>query len=188
MYGSHEERILLEGPLLYRKAYFKNTNKTVKQFVLPQQFRKRTVTVCHDDYGHMGMDCVLILLQERYFWPKMSDDVRKHIRCCDRCTRFKQLPEKEQLFPITATYPLEVIHIDFLMIGGKKDKLKNMLVVTDHFTCYAQCFVTNQQTAKVVADTMVNQYFTHYGWPDKILTDRGSSFENALFKEICAMA
>ena len=182
------KEFFLEGPLLYRKAYFKNTNKTVRQFVLPHQFRKKTVTVCHDDYGHMGMDRVLILLQERYYWPKMSEDVRKHIRCCDRCTRFKQLPEKEQLFPITATYPLELIHIDFLTIGGKKDKFKNILVVTDHFTRYAQCFVTNQQTAKVVADTMVNQYFTHYGWPDKILTDRGSSFENALFKEICAMA
>ena len=118
----------------------------------------------------------------------MSDDVRKHIRCCDRCTRFKQVPEKEQLFHVTAMYPLELLHIDFLTIGGKKDKFKNILVVTDHFIHYAQCFVTSQQTAKVVADTMINQYFTHYRWPDKILTDRGSFFENALFKEICAMA
>ena len=24
----------------------------MKQFVMPHQFRRRTVTVCHDDYGH----------------------------------------------------------------------------------------------------------------------------------------
>ena len=65
--------------LLYRRAHFKMTNKQVKQFVLPSLFRKRTVMVCHEDYGHLGMDRVLILLQERYFWPKMSDDVRKFI-------------------------------------------------------------------------------------------------------------
>ena len=35
---------------------------------------------------------------------------------------------------------------------------------------------------------MVNQFFTNYGWPDKILTDRGKEFENYLFKEICDMA
>ena len=48
--------LFLDCGLLYRKAYFKNTNKLVHQFVMPTQFRKRTVTVCHEDYGHLGMD------------------------------------------------------------------------------------------------------------------------------------
>ena len=178
----------LSNELLYRKAFFKNTNKTVNQFVMPRQFQKRTVVVCHEDYGHLGMDRVLVLLQEHFYWPKKSDDVRKYIRMCERCVRFKQTPEQEEMYSITASYPLELIHLDFLGIGGKKDKLKNVLVVTDHFTRYAQCYVTEYQTAKVVADVMINQFFTNYGWPDKILMDRGSTFENFLFKEICEQA
>ena len=51
-----------------------------------------------------------------------------------------------------------------------------------------QCYVTSNQTATTVADKVVNEYFTNYGWPDKILTDRGTSFENILFKEICDLA
>ena len=180
--------LFLENGLLYRKAYFKTTNKLIHQFVMPVQFRKRTVMVCHDDYGHLGMDRVLILLQERYFWPKMSEDVRIYIRQCDRCMRFKKSKEKTELFPITATYLLELVHLDFLLIGGKEDKMKNVLVVTDHFTRYAQCYVTRNQTALTVANKLVNKYFTNYGWPDKILTDRGTSFENELFHEICKMA
>ena len=180
--------LFLDNGLLYRKAYFKTTNKLIHQFVMPLQFRKRTVMVCHDDYGHLGMDRVLILLQERYFWPKMSEDVQIYIRQCDRCMRFKKSKEKTELFPITATYPLELVHLDFLSIGGKEDKMKNALVVTDHFTRYAQCYVTRNQTALTVANELVNKYFTNYGWPDKILTDRGTSFENELFHEICQMA
>ena len=180
--------LFIENGLLYRKAYFKATNKQVHQFVMPTQFRKRTVTVCHEDYGHLGMDRVLVLLQERYFWPKMSDDVRKYIRQCDRCMRFKKRKEQTELFPITATYPLELIHLDFLSIGGKEDRMKNVLVVTDHFTRYAQCYVTKNQTALTVANELVNKYFTNFGWPDKILTDRGTSFENELFHSICQMA
>ena len=111
--------------------------KHVNQFVMPRQFRKQTVQVCHEDYGHLGMDRVLLLLQERYYWPKMSSDVRTHIRACERCIRFKQPQEKEEMYPITATYPLELIHVDFLTIGGKQDRMKNVLVVTDHFTRYA---------------------------------------------------
>ena len=39
-----------------------------------------------------------------------------------------------------------------------------------------------------MASELVNKYFTNYGWPDKILTDRGTSFENELFHNICQMA
>ena len=106
--------LFLDNGLLYCKAYFKTTNKLIHQFVMPVQFRKRTVMVCHDDYGHLGMDRVLVLLQERYFWPKMSEDVWTYIRQCERCMRFKKLKEQTKLFPIMATYPLELVHLDFL--------------------------------------------------------------------------
>ena len=153
----------LDCQLLYRKVHFKMTNKQVKQFILPPQFRKRTVMVCHKYYGHLGMDQVLILLQERYFWPKMSEDVRKFIRQCDRCIWFKNPKEQEKLYPIMATYPLELIHLDFLTIGGKDDPMKNVPIVTDHFTQYVQCYVTKKQTALTVAKLLVNQFFTTYG-------------------------
>ena len=178
----------LEKGLLYRKAHFKITDKHVNQFVMPQQFQKRTVGSCHEDYGHLGMDRVQVLLQERFYWPKLSEDVRIVIRSCERCLRFKQKPQQDEMYPITASYPLELIHLDFLTIGGKDDVLKHILVVTDHFTQYAQCYITSNQTATTVADKVVNEYFTNYGWPDKILTDRGTSFENILFKEICDLA
>ena len=178
----------MENGLLYHKAYFKVTDKQVNQFVMPQKFRKRTLQTCHEDYGHLGMDHVQILLQEWFYWPKLADDVRTVIRSCERCLSFKQKLQQDEMYPITASYPLELIHLDFLMIGGKEDVLKHILVVTDHFTRYAQCYVTSNQTAATVANKLVNDFFTNYGWPDKILTDRGSSFKNFLFKEICKIA
>ena len=178
----------MEGGLLYRKANFKASGKQVDKFMMPQQFCKQTVRVCHEDYGHLGMDRVQILLQERFYWPKMSEDVRTIIRSCEHCMHFKTTPQHDEMYRIMATYPLELIHLDFLSIGGKDDILKNVLVVTDHFTRNAQCYVTSNQLAVTVAKTLVDKYFTNYGWPDKILTDRGSSFENLLFKDICEFA
>ena len=180
--------LFLDNRLLYRKAFFRTTGKQVNQFVMPTKFRKCTVRICHEDYGHLGMDRVLVLLQERYFWPKMLEDIRTFIRQCDRSVRFKKKKEQTELYPITATYPLELVHLDFLSIGGKDDKMKSVLVVTDHFTQYAQCYVMKSQTALTVATELVNKYFTTYGWPDKILTDRGTSFENELFHNICELA
>ena len=67
------------------------------------------------------MERTLDLLQERFFWPKMVDDVHVHIRMCDRYTRFKQLQERTGMQPILVSYPLELIHLDFLILGGKSD-------------------------------------------------------------------
>ena len=182
--------LCMTGGLLYRKVQLKHHQEVVKQLVLPSKFRKRVVLACHDEMGNLGMDRTLLLLQDRVYWPGMSRDVHEHIRTCGRCERFKDRPNKEEIEQTDAHYPLELIHVDFLTIGGKKDARKdiNVLVVTDHFTRYAQAYVTTSQTAITVARVLFTQYFTHYGWPTKLITDQGSQFEGKLFKHLMAEA
>ena len=101
---------LIDG-LFYKKWVYKD-QITYLQFVLPISFRKRMVMACYDQFGHLGMDKTLVLLQERFFWPKINKDVRTHIRNCDHCLRFKQAPEQAPMETIETTYPLELIHVD----------------------------------------------------------------------------
>ena len=63
----------------------------------------------------------------------MNEDVRKHIKSCDCCLRFKQVPERAPMETIETSYPLELTHMDFLTIGSKRGPSKdiNLLVVTD---------------------------------------------------------
>ena len=44
--------------------------------------------------------------------------------------------------PILVLYPMELVHLDFLTLGGKADENKsvNILIFTDNFTKYAQAF------------------------------------------------
>ena len=91
--------------------------------------------------------------------------------------------------PTFCTYPMELVHIDFLTIGHpESDKQVNLMIVTAHFTRYAQAYITPNQTAPVVAKTLWEQFLTHYGWPTKILIDQSKSFENNLFRELCTLA
>ena len=92
--------------------------------------------------------------------------------------------------PILVSYPLELMHFDFLTLGGKMDDSKsiNVCIVTDHFTKYAQAYVTPKQTAVMVARTLWENFLAHYGWPEKILTDQGKFFENILIQELCELA
>ena len=96
---------------------------------------------------------------------------------------------KRKLKPISCTYPLELVHLDFLTIGKEDtEKAINIMVITDHFTRYAQAYITPKQTAPVVAKTLWDQFLVHYGWPTKILMDQGKSFENQLIRELCSLA
>ena len=68
------------------------------------------ILACHDDSGHLGMEQTLGLLQERFFWPKMAEDVQTDIRTCKRCLRFKQPEEKAEMQPNLVSYLMELIH------------------------------------------------------------------------------
>ena len=73
---------------------------------------------------------------------------------------------------ILCTHPMELVHIDFLTVGHpESDRQINLMVVMDHFTQYTQVYVTQNQTAPVIAKMLWEQFLTHYGLPTKILTD-----------------
>ena len=109
----------------------------------------------HDELGHLSMDHTLSLLQDRFFWYQMAEDVHKTIQTHERCLHFKTKPEKEELNPINVTYPMELVHLDYLSTGETdSNKSVNILVVTDHFTKYAQAYVTLSQMAHITAKVL----------------------------------
>ena len=87
---------------------------------------------------------------------------------------------------IDVTYPMELVHMNYLTIeaieGGNN---VHILVITDHFTWYAQAIVTSSQTAKCTAQNLWDKFIVHYGLPEKILTDQECNFERDLLKELC---
>ena len=100
----------------------------------------------------------------------MIEDIEHHIKSCPRCLTFKiQYHKKAELNPTI------VVHIDFLTIkpsaNSKSDKDINVLIITDHFTQYAQVHITSSQKTLVVAKTLLDHFFVHYGFPEKILSD-----------------
>ena len=77
---------------------------------------------------------------------------------------------------IMAIHPLEPVHIDYMCLEPGKGKEENILVVTDHFTCYAQANVTWSQMAQRMANALWDNFIIHYGLLEKILLDQGRNF------------
>ena len=64
-------------------------------------------------------------------------------------------------------------------------RMFTFLVITGHFTHYAQAIVTSSQTAKCTAQNVWKKFIVHYGLPEKI---QGCNFESDLLKELCELA
>ena len=81
---------------------------------------------------------------------------------------------------------MEALQIDFVgpITPRSNDGSGSILVVTDLFSRYAEAFNLKDQTAPLVARTLVTQFFCRYGAPTKIHSDQGTNFMSNLIKEI----
>ena len=64
--------------------------------------------------------------------------------------------------------------------------VKNVLVMTDHFTRYAMVIGTKYQMAKTVMKVFYEHFIAVFGAPTKLLSDTGSNFTSTLVEELCA--
>uniref|UniRef100_A0A665VGA2 Gypsy retrotransposon integrase-like protein 1 n=1 Tax=Echeneis naucrates TaxID=173247 RepID=A0A665VGA2_ECHNA len=180
-------KLKLKRGLLFR-VIKRSLGKDVSQLVLPAQYRPMVFRAMHDDIGHLGMERTTELIKDRFYWPKMASDIAMYIQNCGRCVARKSIPKRAApLQQITSTGPLDLLCMDFLAIEPDSKGIANVLVVTDHYTRYAQAFPTKDQKALTVAKVLVEKFFVHYGLPARIHSDQGRDFESKVIKELLTM-
>ena len=182
----YRKLLLLKQGVLYKKSQVNTRTKHL--LVVPQTYRQRAIEGCHDQVSHLGQDRVLYLLRDWFYWHEMLVDVVSYINSCPRCLHMKSQPDKAPLLNIEASQPLELIHLDYLKIELSKGNIENVLVITDHFTRYAQAFHSKTQTALATAKLLWNNFILHYGFPSKIITDQGRNFESKIIENLCQLA
>ena len=168
----HNHLVLKKG-VLYRWASPRESEETLLQLVLPAAQREVALRGCHDEVGHLGLECMLDLMHDRFFWPHLAAQAKEHIEKCCLCLVFKARQPKVPLENIMATHPLELVYLDYLCLEPGKGLDENVLVVTDYFKRYTQAYVTRTQTAQMTAKTIWEKFIVHYWLPEKILMDQG---------------
>ena len=142
--------------LMYVNIMPKGETEGLLAFVVPSTHRHTALNGVHQDAGHQGQHRTLVLAEERFWWPKMVEDCRTSVRGCQHCQIFEGVVVKAPLCPIKAYVPLKLVHVDFTSIEStmelnQQPSVKNILVITDHFTRYSMAFVTKDQKAKTVS-------------------------------------
>jgi hypothetical protein len=116
----------------------------------------------------------------------MTKDIHNHITKCERCIKFKTKTDlRTPLVNIQTSQPLELVCIDFLTLEAAKGGYENILVISDHYTKYAQEIPTKNQLATTTAKALYDNFFVHYGLPSKLHSDQGRNFESEVISSLC---
>ena len=157
-YVKAKEQLLIKNGLLYRKTQQGQADETVFQFVVPQRHRGAALDGCHREVAHQGQRCSAALMQEHFWWPGMTRDLRNRIKKCSRCRKYEAAPPVAPMKPLACSRPGELLHVDFTSIEEtvplKEDPvIRNVLVLQDHFSKYVVAYVVKDQTARTAAET-----------------------------------
>jgi transposase InsO family protein len=180
------KRLIQKDGVLYRQV-MDPTLGQVQQLVLPSTLVPDVLKELHDKTGHQGLERTLKLLRERVYWPGMTADSEAYIKRCERCVLNKQPAATVNTGHVIANRPLEILAIDFTKLEMATDGREDVLVMTDVFTKFTVAVPTRNQQASTVVEVLVREWFTKYGVPERIHSDRGRDFESALVAELCSL-
>ena len=60
-------------------------------------------------------------------------------------------------------------------------------MIVDHFTRYVQAYVTRNQTARTTAQVLYNEYFSVFGFPQRLMSDQGMGFTSKVIAAMCSL-
>ena len=182
-------RYALEEGVLYHywepKGSRRRKGRRRRQLVVPQNRRGEILMECHDA-GHPGYVRTLAKIREAYFWPSMVKDVSTHLKNCTTCKAIKSTKGgKAPLKPLVVTRPLEMVSMDVVgPLPVSEQGNKYIITMMDMFSRWPAAYPAADMTAETVV-RCIKQFGGDFGYPEAVLTDRGTNFASQVFAKAC---
>ena len=129
-------------------------------------------------------------MQECFWWPGMTQDLRNCIKKCGHCRKCEAAPPVAPMKPLTCSGPGELLHVDFTSIEEtvplkEEPVIQNVLVLQDHFSKYVVAYVVKDQTAHTATETLRNGHFGLFGVPSYLISDQEKAFMGHIITHLC---
>ena len=197
-YWKHLNLITVKDDVLCKKwvKHDKGTNEVeIQRFlVLVPESMKETVLDQHHSSlvtMHPGIDNTCELIRQRYYWPRMRDEVELYVKSCITCGGCKQPNHylKAPLRHVITYEPMSTISIDHIVPsreGATKRGYRLILSITDVFSGYVMALPCKTKKSEETIRLILHKWCLRFGYPSEILADNDTSFTSELFNEVCS--
>lgn len=173
-------------PQIFKNASYKllKSNKLLYDITNEDRQQKLIKTQHEGVTNHRGIHETLNELRQKYYWPKLSDDVRKFVNSCNICqqAKYERHPPLIKLqLTSTPKKPFETIHVDTFKFGKTV-----ALTICDSFSKFGQAYILPSLSALHVYQSLL-QFTSTFKIPENIVSDNGSEFSQNLLKEFAKL-
>ena len=147
-------------------------------------------THLHDKLGHVGSTRVLELATQRFYWPKMRDDVKRWAKGCKTCAMRKDFLPTPSPAPMLAHDDASLTLFEKWSIDAMgpypqtESGSKYLLVMLDQFSKWVDAVPAESIGGEKLID-WISSLCSRYGVPRELVLDRGSDMESSVFAEFC---
>ena len=154
--------------------------------VVPEKLRRTAIALAHSYPmgGHMGEKRLLAVMNDKFWWPNITNDIKDFVSGCFKCKMAKTPLPKNRGF--LGEYrlieePFAMIHVDH--VGPFKQNVEGnsfVLMVVDRATGFVVPIPVPDVTAKTTAKALYDRIFCVFGIPRRVISDKGTAFENVM--------
>ena len=167
------------------KLYIRQKDKILR--VIPRYELEEIMRLYHDHEtaAHFGKETTYDKVKNKYYWPTIKKDVETYVKTCDQCQRRGKRTTKNELHSIKISRPFQRVGIDIVGPLPLTDK-RNKYIITamDYLTKWPEARAIKMANAEEVLDFIYEDIICRHGCPQKILTDRGSHFNNQIITKM----
>jgi hypothetical protein len=168
-----------KGLIYYRGLVYVPNNENLK---------RRITAMFHDgSMGHPGQYKTIELITREYYWPGVTEFVKKYIEGCATCQMNKirppvRVPTKPTEIP---TGIWETITMDFITDLPKSHGYDSILTVVDRHSKGVVLTPCNKNiTAEETSQLLIDNVWKRFGFPKVIISDRGPQFAAQVTREL----
>jgi transposase InsO family protein len=185
--GGSFRNFVVENGLLHRRTLGKRGIRL--RLCVPKELREEIMEACHSDKwsAHLGITRTQHRLEERYYWPRMAQNIRSYVRSCRSCQTRKTPPGKPWglMENIWVARPFEKVGIDVLgPFPASAAGNVNVIVAVDYLTKWAEARAMKTATARDAAEFFVEEIVLRHGAPESVVTDCGKCFIADFTKQV----
>ena len=174
--GDRYGKFLLVRKMLYKVVIY--DGKICSPVVLPRELVEKCVKQHHVMLCHPGIKKLYAFLKQRFYWPRMDQDIEKYTKSCQICKQVSMSPDVYDIKTTDIpTRPFQKIAIDLCgkwptSSGGNVYIMTTMCL----FSGWPEAYAIPDKTAETVGVKFENEYLTRHSFPIEVLSDNGSEF------------
>lgn len=130
--------------------------------------------IFHDDFigGHRGIQSTFYRINERFWWPKMFQEIETYVKVCESCQTFSKKTFREPMSATVSSGALDKVHIDVVHMPTGKGGFRCFIDARDDLSGLIEAkSLKNTESASILK--FIKDYINRFGYPSRFVSGRG---------------